>query len=214
MYKYTIFIIFLLCFKLSESTLGVDISQESTITNFQCLSENGYKFAIIRCSRSNGLLDVNCPHSIYNAWAGGMQYVDIYIFPCYRCGDGYGQMQNMTSFVEGYEAKYGMVWIDIELPQYWSNDTELNRDFFNDMVKGGNDLGLKMGVYSSLSQWNRIFGADFEGGSQFPLWYAHYDNQPNFNDFREFGGWTKPALKQYLGDVTVCGIGLDKNWYP
>jgi hypothetical protein len=43
---------------------------------------------------------------------------------------------------------------------------------------------------------------------------AHYDNSPSFGDFRSFGGWTRPAIKQYVGDASLCGIGVDKNWYP
>ena len=33
------------------------------------------------------------------------------------------------------------------------------------------------------------------GGSSLPLWYAHYDGQPDFNDFQGFAGWSKPNRK-------------------
>lgn len=36
--------------------------------------------------------------------------------------------------------------------------------------------------------------------------YAHYDNNPTFSDFVPFGGWSKPAIKQYVGDATLCGM--------
>ena len=74
-------------------------------------------------------------------------------------------------------------------------------------------LGLHLGVYTSRSQWEPIMG-DWNGGSSFPLWYAHYDNNPSFSDFSPFGGWNQPAIKQYVGDAVVCGAGVDKNWYP
>ena len=51
----------------------------------------------------------------------------------------------------------------------------------------------------------------YTGGSKYPLWYAHYDQIANFNDFREFGGWSKPAMKQYQGDATVCQTDVDLN---
>ena len=41
-----------------------------------------------------------------------------------------------------------------------------------------------------------IFGGSYSGGAKYPLWYAHYDNNPSFSDFTPFGGWTKPAIKQ------------------
>ena len=51
--------------------------------------------------------------------------------------------------------------------------------------------------------------------------YAHYDNDPSFNDYLndprkryQFGGWKKPTMKQYKGDVTECGKQIDKNWRP
>lgn len=44
--------------------------------------------------------------------------------------------------------------------------------------------------------------------------YAHYDGTPSFGDFQPFAGWSKPAVKQYVGDAAECGAGIDKNWYP
>ena len=47
-----------------------------------------------------------------------------------------------------------------------------------------------------------------------PLWYAHYDNVQAFSDFKPFGGFSKPAMKQYAGDITLCNADIDKNWHP
>ncbi len=52
------------------------------------------------------------------------------------------------------------------------------------------------------------------GFQSLPLWYPHYDNAPNFNDFAPFGGWTRPSIKQYRGNINVCGITIDANRYP
>ena len=38
--------------------------------------------------------------------------------------------------------------------------------------------------------------------------YAHYDGNPSFGDFEPFGGWSKPAIKQYAADASVCGKEL------
>lgn len=56
-------------------------------------------------------------------------------------------------------------------------------------------------------------GSSFSGGASHQLWYAHYDNNPSFSDFRAFGGWSKPKIKQYAGDRSVCGVGVDLNFY-
>jgi len=53
--------------------------------------------------------------------------------------------------------------------------------------------------------WQSIFGS-FSAcntlGSH-PLWYAHYDDKASFADYTQFGGWTKPHMKQYQGDTTL-----------
>jgi hypothetical protein len=64
--------------------------------------------------------------------------------------------------------------------------------------------------------WTTIFGGKTAcpavGGNK--LWYAHYDGSAAFTDFSAFGGWTKPTMKQFAGDTTVCGVDLDKNYHP
>ena len=72
----------------------------------------------------------------------------------------------------------------------------------------------RTGVYTRSSQWGPIMGSEYRGGSSHQLWYAHYDDSPSFNDFSPFGGWNKPAIKQYVGDASVCGSNVDKDWYP
>lgn len=62
--------------------------------------------------------------------------------------------------------------------------------------------------------WQSIFGSKGACTSvaSHELWYAHYDNEPNFKDFGDFGGWKKPYMKQYQGNANLCGAGIDKNY--
>ncbi|EFA75204.1 glycoside hydrolase family 25 protein [Heterostelium album PN500] len=211
-------VVFALCFialfQVSNAAIGVDISSGSDIPAFQCLKNNGYTFAIIRCYMSTGATDPNCPHSIYNARDGGMEYVDAYIFPCFSCGNGAGQVVDTVNYLKSYNADFGMVWFDIEGPgTYWSDNQGENQAFFNSMLEGASQAGVKVGIYTSYSQWEPIMG-NWDGGAKYPLWYAHYDGNPSFSDFSPFGGWSSPAIKQYNGDLTVCGLGVDQNYYP
>src|SRR2546421_204894 len=78
------------------------------------------------------------------------------------------------------------VWIDVEGTKYWSHDKAYNQRFFTDMVnRVRSRLSRHVGVYTSKSQWGPIMG-DWNGGADLPLWYAHYDNKPDFNDFSAF----------------------------
>jgi GH25 family lysozyme M1 (1,4-beta-N-acetylmuramidase) len=196
-----------------EATYGVDISQASTISTFQCLVNNGYSFAIIRAYQSIGQPDPNGPHSVYNAWDGGMSNVDVYMFPCPQCGaSASDQVTQAVQYLQSYNTKYGMFWFDIEGPQYW-NDQASNQAWLSEAISTAQSLGQNIGIYTSASQWGPIMGG-WTGASQFPLWYAHYDDNPSFSDFVPFGGWSSPNIKQFVGDATVCGMGVDENWYP
>ncbi|EFA84763.1 hypothetical protein PPL_01755 [Heterostelium album PN500] len=194
-----------------DAKLGVDISQATNSSIWECLRDSGYEFAIVRASRSNGLLDDNAPNSIKLAKAAGMSRVDAYIFPCVKCGNPAGQMKSMMKFLNDHGANIRMVWLDIEGPEYWNKNVVDNRNFFLGLVRTGKQMGLMMGIYTSASQWNPIMGANFHGGSHLPLWYAHYDNRPSFYDFVEFGGWKQPYVKQYNTGV-LCDIQVDENF--
>ena len=45
----------------------------------------------------------------------------------------------------------------------------------------------------------------FHGGHYYFDRYTHIDNDPEFGDFSPFGGWSYPNIKQYAGDISVCG---------
>lgn len=109
-------------------------------------------------------------------------------------------------------ARVGMLWLDIEGPEYWSSTPANNVNFLHGMVNEGNARGVSMGIYTGNSQWSPIMGgsADFKS---MPLWYAHYDNNPSFSDFTPFGGWTKPNIKLYAGTTSMCSASVDKSWY-
>ena len=107
---------------------------------------------------------------------------------------------------------YGMLWFDIEGTQYWGSQSA-NNAFIKGLLEEARNLHLHVGMYTSASQWDPITGgATYASG--YPLWYAHYDGSRSFGDFRPFGGWSKPNIKQFRGDASVCGAGIDENWYP
>ena len=195
-----------------QATLGVDVSQLTSESSFRCLVSNGYHFAIARGFQSTGRVDPEVLSTLANAWAGGMSDVDVYMFPCPTCGDCAGQARTAVQHLQDNHARFGMFWLDIEGSQYWT-DMGSNRNCFSELASTAESMGVKVGVYTSASQWLPIMG-DWAGGAKYPLWYAHYDGTTNYNDFSAFAGWSRPAIKQFAGDATVCGAGVDKNWYP
>jgi GH25 family lysozyme M1 (1,4-beta-N-acetylmuramidase) len=85
--------------------------------------------------------------------------------------------------------------------------------FIRDLVNQGEALGIKMGIYSSESQWGPITGND-ESFSNYPLWWAYYDGNPSWAGWSPFAGWSQPAIKQFQGTTSICGASIDENWYP
>jgi len=208
-----IFCLVALLFCPSFATLGVDVSVSVDTNTWNCLSQNNIQFAIVRCFRSNGNTDPNCPTTIANAQAAGIQYVDAYIFPCYSCGGPEDQISTLVSFLQSNNVQYQNIWFDIEGPQYWSSNPQDNINFISAMAQQAKSLGQNVGVYTSNSQWTPITGG-WTGLSTYSLWYAHYDNNPSFDDFNPFGGWNNPVMKQYQGDATLCSVDLDLDYYP
>ena len=96
----------------------------------------------------------------------------------------------------------------------WSSDLSSNFDFVKDLADAANSRGQAVGIYSSSYEWSQTVGSA-TGLQQYPLWYAAYDGETNFNDFEPFGGWTSPAMKQYddHGDSS-CSVSVDVDWYP
>jgi hypothetical protein len=72
---------------IAASTVGVDLSQLTSVSSLQCVHNYGYDFVIARVYCSSGSPDSNGPANINNAWSAGMSHVDGYIFPCYSCGN-------------------------------------------------------------------------------------------------------------------------------
>lgn len=206
---------FIVCFSLAiilrsiigtEATQGIDVSQPASTEIFSCLKQTGYDFAIVRAFRSSGMPDYNAPQTIRNARQANFATVEAYMFPCPKCGNAQKQVDDMLSL--NLDADW--IWLDIEIYN-WYDDVTKNQKFFQELINA--DFGkYEIGIYTSKNNWSTIMGLDYTEGSQYPLWYAHYDKQPNFSDFQPFGGWSEPLQKQFSGDQTVCGFGVDLNY--
>lgn len=103
-----------------------------------------------------------------------------------------------------------MLWLDIE--GRWNRNIDINIQFVEELIQQINNLGIRVGIYTSKSHWISIMNNITKFSLDSPLWYPHYDNNKSFNDFRAFGGWRQPLVKQFIGDVKECGVILDRNF--
>jgi len=202
--------VILLCAYLAYSTFGVDYSTLFATSQISCLVGGGRTFAIPRGYCSYGGLDSNIKQNLKNAWNGGMTNVDLYMFPCVPCNNPKEQVRALVEGVKG--EKYGMIWIDIEILN-WNADHNVNRNFILQLIEELKAENVNIGIYTNNHNWVNIVGSDWSALNEFPLWYAHYDDNPSFSDFTSFGGWTKPSIKQYKGTTSMCSGGVDLNFY-
>jgi len=156
-----------------------------------------------------------------NAITAGYKEVDAYAFICNTC-KGTHTAQAVISGITGNLGTgfNGMIWLDIEpCSGCWSSNGEANFEFAKTIATTLASQGHKIGIYSSGWAWTSVMpGVKSTFFSQYPLWYAHYDNVESFNDPNsyKFQGWTQPAMKQYLGDKQgQCNVpDYDVDWAP
>ena len=221
---------------------GVDMSlvqcQTATASSWQCLKNSGFDFgmfspfhfltptAIIEVWNGGYQYNEKIRECVGNARAAGFKYIDLYAFMCPNCRNNYpaaNAIDTMLSKLNEQSVEYGQLWLDIEqcngcwfdqLSQnahYVKNASAAAEEFFSREGKGH-----KVGIYSSVYEWSQTVGSSTNGLSNLQLWYAHYDDTPSFSDSwaYTFGGWTKPAIKQYYDHGPAsCGVDVDVNFY-
>ncbi|CAL6004056.1 Glycosyl_hydrolase family 25 protein [Hexamita inflata] len=198
-------------------TKGFDVSYYQgavTQATFNCLHNAGYQFAIIE-AQIGTTFNANAVQDYQRAKAAGIKNVDFYIFPTTK-QDAKTQVKNTIQKLQNAGVMSGnMVWLDVENINLFYPTQAQNQKFITDLLaEMSSILGAKrVGVYSNWVQWESIVGKGWTGAQPHQIWYPHYDNSQSFSDFKAFGGWTKPSIKQYQGDVSECSTTIDRNFY-
>lgn len=215
-------IVLISLFTSGSATLGLDISIWSAPTKaqWQCLRDEGLSFAIIEIWNGGHKLEQNTAERVRAAWNAGFEHVDLYAFLCPRCGgnaDADNVIAQIRKYVDETGLQHGMLWIDVEqCSGCWNTDLKQNLNYVVASVRAAKKYGFHVGVYSSKYSWSETVG---NGGdpelTSVDLWYAHWDHWESFEDGGyNFGGWNRGAIKQHYGDTMLCGVDIDKSWYP
>jgi len=198
-----------------EAAKGLDVSSSFPQKAWDCIVGRGYEFAIVRCYRSLNIVDDNCAESVARAWAAGMKHVDLYMFPCPKCGDYEGQVKKLDDHIRSHNITYGQIWIDIEgADKYWHSDKSKNREIFNALCQAATDtFGTRFaGLYVSHHSWKNILGLDYKEWGNLKVWYAYWDKEPGMGHWEPYGSFTKPTMHQYSGDYKECDMKFDRDW--
>ena len=203
---------------LSTCEIGADLSTLTSVDAFKCLLQN-QTFLNVRAWRSFGAFDSNSIQTLANAKTAGykIENLGVYMFPCMSPNKPASDQVN--SMVEALKnSEYSGLWIDMETNTNpgcgWTKDYDANCQFTEQLVNAAKKSGKNVGIYASHYMWTQIFGSTTfcSKFSYLPLWYAHYDHNPSFDDFQEFGGWTKPSVKQFQGTTAICNASIDFNY--
>ena len=99
-----------------EMTLGIDVAPGyPNQTVWDCLRTQGVEFVVVRCFRSTGVEDEWCTENVQRAWKAGLKSVDLYFFPCVKCGNATGQMAQLKAHVDKDKLRFGRIFIDVEM---------------------------------------------------------------------------------------------------
>ncbi|KAK6039803.1 hypothetical protein COOONC_22692 [Cooperia oncophora] len=78
--------------------------------------------------------------------------------------------------------------------------------------------GIGLGFYTNYYDWTQITNNAWASNSQ--LWYWNVlgggprgETPANFNDFRSFGNWLTPTVKQFAQVENICGITVNRDVY-
>jgi GH25 family lysozyme M1 (1,4-beta-N-acetylmuramidase) len=209
----------LICAFASE---GVDFSRfqgAPAQSVFNCFKQNGKSFLIMQIWSGGYGINPNFVSNYQKAKAAGISYIDAYAFICNNCAGN--TPDNICSKIKSTlpSGFSGQVWLDLEQCEAcWTNTDEVRMKFVQGVASQCHADGLKLGIYSGMGSWAGVFGtSSYDAGSlkSYPLWYSHYDGVTSFNDWAsvKFGGFSKPAMKQYKGSTSFCGTTVDFSAY-
>lgn len=207
----------------TQAVKGVDFAGAMSVSSARCLVENNIgDFAIVRAWHSYGAFDTDCPGAVSNLLSAGISKIDVYMFPC-PTKDVAQQMKDMVAALKAHNVRFGNIWLDIEEDPStgcgWSTDKSANCLTMKKLAEATNATGFPWGTYTSTYEWSTIMGSCVVPiAAAHRLWYPHYEKpeNPSFSDFKPFGGWTAPYMKQFTDtDGGKCvGGQVDISWRP
>ncbi|VDO42026.1 unnamed protein product [Haemonchus placei] len=205
---------------LASTASAFDLAYSASVSTFQCFKQLKYNVAFIRAYTGDfqGQIDPYSVTNIQNAAATGLG-TEVYMTPQPTSSKtGAQQFDEMYNMLIGGNIYIKSIWVQVVSPDDWTSSSTTNINFLNSILTRAMQLGLTVGVYTSKHEWNQI--TDHATTLNVRLWYwktngsGEADESPaNFKDFKEFGSWTTPTVKQYGQFETICGLIVNRDIY-
>lgn len=141
------------------------------------------------------------------AVARGMS-VDGYVYLNWH-DDIRAQMTEAFRRVQGFPI--GRMWLDVEDEHFYGLGYKTIVQRLRDGLDECKKRGVACGIYTGAGFW-RTYMNDTKELADVPLWYARYSGGKTLAAWStdKFGGWTKPAGKQWAEEA-LCKVGVDKD---
>ena len=171
----------------------------------KCVLDADFVNPFVRVFTSSGKTDPYLKENLDTIHYGGNDVIDAIMMPCLLCNPK-EQAITVMSLIESYSYIEG-VWIDIDV-EGWK-EPGFNRVFLETIMKEFKRNGITFGILAAKNRWEQIFGADYSNSLTNFLVYRSLNKEPNFNDFKPFGGWRSPNGKHYDANGDVCSKKMD-----
>ncbi|KIH55997.1 hypothetical protein ANCDUO_13828 [Ancylostoma duodenale] len=196
---------------------AVDVAVPVSLDAFKCMKKHGYSTAFVR-GYANSEFDENVVDNIRNADLAGLG-IEVFMSPQIRSEKtGSEQFQELYEGLKENDIEVKTVWLQVTSPIDWNPSSKTNIKFINDITKTAKDYEIMVGIYTNAYDWSQITkDANVKGGM---LWYWNVDGigatgetPANFDDFRPFGNFVGPTVKQFGQKENICGVTVNKDVY-
>ncbi|CAI4228622.1 unnamed protein product [Auanema sp. JU1783] len=190
----------------SGQSLIFDFSQPATSSQLKSIASAGFASVSLRALSTTGF-DMNFCNNAKLAADAQIPY-SIYITP-QTSDDGKAQARKLNEGLFKCELYTPMFWVQIVKPNTWK-DSQSNVKFLTDLIDEAHSIyHQNVGIFTTADEWNTIMGGTNItniSGLYHPLWYRGTTAHIDFNDFKSFGGWISPLIKQCSQNVKVGGV--------
>ncbi|EPB77541.1 hypothetical protein ANCCEY_03383 [Ancylostoma ceylanicum] len=202
---------------------ALDLSTQLTLSGAKCLKSNYYSTLFIRAysPAGNGAFDSAACSNVNNANSAGLG-TEVYMTPQPKSTtkNGTQQFDELYSGLKKCNVVIRSVWIQVTSPINWNASPVYNVNFLNSIISRASQYGVNVGIYTNQYDWNQITNGASGSPNGLMLWYwsvngsgTSGETAANFNDFRAFGYWNAPNVKQFAQVESVCGYTVNRDVY-
>ncbi|KAK6045664.1 hypothetical protein COOONC_16831 [Cooperia oncophora] len=198
---------------------AVDFSGPAS--NFSCLKSSNYRTVFVRATNTS----INRRN--FSAGLG----VEAYMTPQIRSSKNASmQFDEILNGLNAAGINLKKLWIQVTAPANWDPYPQKNVYFLNQIVMAAQVFSF----FTALSSLSFIIGIELHsaftptfttgpglhtmrGGVTSQLWYWNVRGEgpqgetgANFYDFRPFGSWFRPTVKQFAQAENVCGMTVNR----